>query len=250
MPKPIDTPEYWIDGFSPSSSELDSIYEHVLEAGRPVTLDALAGELIRLHVRRVTQVHRASVTGDGVIYRPNERYEVGQRLIFPALDGNVGVVAQVRSGNNPDYGEYEVVRVKMNGGVREFAIGLQWEHPLSQTVGEVDPDEMVTRFGPLVAPQLAAALGKDAEWLSLGERWILKALLPEINTGHRNLAEAILMLGGQAMPATQILPDLEIDESTPLETRAIALDLALSRDDRFRNVGTIESPLWALKSQA
>ena len=33
------------------------------------------------------------------------------------------------------------------------------------------------------------------------------------------------------------------------QTRAIALEMALSKDERFRNVGALEAPLWTLKSQ-
>jgi hypothetical protein len=83
-----------------------------------------------------------------------------------------------------------------------------------------------------------------------GDRWILKALLPEIHAGHRNLAEAIIMLGGEPLPAEQILPELELDEAIPDETQAMALEIALAEDERFRNVGALESPLWTLTTQS
>jgi hypothetical protein len=227
---------------------MDHLYEYVVESGRPVELEALARETIRFHVDRVTRAHRASAAGDGTVYRPSERFEVGQKLVFPALEGVAGVVDGVRPGNNPEYGTYEVIRVKLAGSAREFAAGLEWEHPLNQVLGEVDPAEVAERFAALVAPQLAASLSRDDDWVSQSDRWVLRALLPEINMGHRNLAEAILMLNGGPLPSAQILPELGIDESTPIETWALALDLALATDDRFRNVGAIESPLWALKT--
>ena len=102
---------------------------------------------------------------------------------------------------------------------------------------------------PMIAAQMVARLVEDPDWLSYGDRWILRALLPEVNLGHRNLAEAIIMLAGEPLPAEQILGDLDFDKQLPAETRAIALEMALSKDERFRNVGALEAPLWTLKSQ-
>ena len=106
----------------------------------------------------------------------------------------------------------------------------------------------VKTFAPLVAPLLASRLSADKEWLASGQLWVLRALLPEINDGHRNITEAIVMLAGEPMPAAQIVPELDLDKSVPAETRALALDISLADDDRFRNVGAHESPLWTLKA--
>lgn len=249
MPKPIDSPEYWIESFSPAEREIERLYEHVLEVGRPLEIDTLAEELVRFHVGNVMEARRANRKSDGKIYEPSQKYESGQKLVFPALEGAEGVVEAVRPGNNPEYGNYEVIEVKLGSERREFAAGLQWEHPLSQAVAEVDPDEVAERFAPLVAPQLAGELSTDDDWVSYGDRWILQALLPEVHAGHRNLAEAILLLGGEPLPAAQILPELDLDESVPEETRAMALEIALAEDERFRNVGALESPIWALVAQ-
>lgn len=249
MPKPIDTPEYWIESYSPTGRELDWLYEFVLEAGRPQNIEALAGELVRSHVAKAMEAIRASQKADGTAYRPSDRHKVGQKLVFPVIDGAEGVVESIRPGNNPDYGEYQVITIKLGGQSREFATGLMQEHSLSQVVAEVDPDETAARFAPLIAPQLASVLSDDKEWLRYGDRWILKALLPEIHAGHCNLAEAILMLGGEPLPADQILPELELDEAIALEARTMALEIALAGDRRFRNVGAHESPLWTLATQ-
>ncbi len=250
MPKPIDTPEYWIESYSPSGRELDWLFEYVLEAGRPFDIESLARELVRFHVAQAMEARRVSERSDGAVYQPSDRYEVGQKLVFPALEGSEGAVKEIRPGNNPDYGDYDVISVKMNGEVREFAAGLEWEHALSQTVAEVDPEEVAERFAPLISPQLASSLSNDGEWLCYGDRWIQRALLPEINAGHCNLAEAILMLAGEPLPAAQILPELDLGDTVPLETRSMALEITLAEDGRFRNVGALESPLWTLASRS
>lgn len=246
----IDTPEYWIESFKPSDADLTVLYERVVEAMRPFDIEALAEIVVRHRVDKVLEAHRVPERTDGVVYQPTNRYDVGQKLVFPALQGLEGVVSTVRPGNNPTYGAYEVVGVKISGGQREFAAGLTWEHALSHVVADLDPDILVERYAPVIAPQLAARLSRDSEWLCYGDRWFVRAFLPEVNAGHRNLAEAIIMLAGEPVPAEQLLRDVEIDESVPLDTRALALELALVADPRFRNVGALESPLWTLSSQA
>jgi hypothetical protein len=248
MPNPIDTPEYWIEDFQPSKRDLDLLYEHVLEVGRPVDIEQLASHLVRQHVDRAMEARRAREKAKGTVYQPSDRYEKGQKLIFPHLDGVEGKVEAVRAGNNPAYGDYEVIQVKLGSEQREFAAGYEQHHALSATETDLDPEAAGERYGSLVAPQLAAQLSADPEWLRYGDRWILRALLPEINEGHRNLAEAIVMLAGEPLPADQILKELDVSTDGPAETRELALELALASDARFRNVGALESPLWTLRS--
>ncbi len=249
MQPAIDTPEYWIESFKPSEADLDVLYERVVEAMRPFEIEALAEIVVRHRVDKTLEAHRVAVRADDVVYQPMDRFEVGQSLVFPALEGAHGVVTAVRPGNNPTYGLYDVIRVHLGGGEREFAAGLTWEHPLSHVVTDLDPDLLVERYAPVIAPQLAARLGRDAEWLCYGDRWFVRAFLPEVNAGHRNLAEAIIMLAGEPLPVEHLLRDVDLDESIPLETRSLALELSLAGDPRFRNVGALESPLWTLSSQ-
>jgi hypothetical protein len=244
----IDTPEYWIDEFKPTDRELETLYENVLETMRPQEIETLAAVLVRDRVSRLLQSRRTRATGATVLYRPTDRFELGQKLLLPALDGAEGVVVGMREGNNPGYGPYEVIALDIGGARREFAAGITFAHHLTQTEADVDPDAVVRTFAPVVAPGLAARLASDKEWLVAGHRWVLRALLPKINAGHRNLAEAIVMLAGEPLPSEQILTDLDLDNTVPIETRALALDIALADDDRFRNVGAIESPLWTLKA--
>ena len=245
----IDTPDYWIDGFQPSESDMAALYERMIEVALPQDIEAICAFVIHNRVSSEISARQARAAAKGTVYKPSDRYDVGQKLLFSAQGGSEGVVAATRPGNNPVYGSYEVIQVEIDGRPREFAAGLAVDHPLSQTEIDLDPDALSERFAPVIAPQMAARLVEDKDWLSYGDRWILRALLPELNLGHRNLAEAIIMLAGEPLPAEQILGDLDLDKKLPAETRAIALELALSKDERFRNVGALEAPLWTLKSQ-
>lgn len=247
MPKRIDTPEYWIGEFQPTPKDLDALYEYALDASRPLGIEELASELVRGHVERLTAAHRAKESGVAV-YLPSHRYEKNQRVQLPALGGASGTVRAVRQGNNPAYGDYEVIRVDLGSGqVREFAAGIAWEHALTQAALQVDPDVLATDYGPVLAPRLAERLQTDREWIGLGNRWSLQALLPKVSTGHRNLAEAVIMLANEPLPTDRVAEEIELEPGPSPALRDLALDIALASDSRFRNVGAHESPLWALK---
>ncbi len=245
----IDAPEYWIEAFQPTDADLEMLYEHLIESGRPETLESLATRVIEHRVQREIGNRRARATARGKVYQPTDRYEAGQMLVFTALDGVEGTVAGVRPGNNPSYGRYEVIRVRIAGAEREFAAGISWEHPLSLTETDLDPKALSERHAPIITPPLGTRLAEERDWVNFGDLWVLRALLPDLNQGHRNLAEAVIMLAGEPLPATLILNDLDLDPKVPAETRAMALDLALARDERFRNVGALEAPLWTLRQQ-
>ncbi len=249
MPNAIDSPEYWIEDYRPSAADLDMLYEFVVDSGKPHTITALAARLVSQHVRQVQERRRTASAAGGAVYQPSDRFEVKQQVLFPALGGAKGVVEGIRPGNNAEYGQYEVIQVRLGATVREFAAGLTWQHALVAVDVDADPDTVAARYDAVVAPQLAAILSADRDWLRVGERWILRALLPKLNAGHINLAEAIVMLAGEPLPAQQILQELDLDKATPPETRALALDAALAADERFRNVGSPDMPLWAVTTQ-
>jgi hypothetical protein len=70
----------------------------------------------------------------------------------------------------------------------------------------------------------------------------------DVNTGHLNLAEAVLdMEGGGPLPTSALLKqlDLAVDENPKLVE--FSLDLALQEDERFDEVGPAGEILWYLK---
>lgn len=249
MAHPIDTLDFWVEDYTPSPAELEALYAFALESGKPQELEVLSAEAIRRRVARIAEAHAAATKGSGRIYSPAEKFKKGDKLIFAALDGLTGTVEGLRSGNNPHYGSYDVISVATPDGMREFAAALSIPHPLSQTQVDVSPDEVAARFASIVAPALATVLGADPEWVHYGHQWCLRGLLPEVNVGHLNLAEAVAMLADGPLSSGEFLPELDLLGDAPVQTKEFALVLALSRDARFRNVGALEAPLWALSSQ-
>src|SRR5690606_9301460 len=97
-------------------------------------LDDLATAMIQEYVRREnTQI--AADLAKGEVYVPKTRYQMGQTLVVAALDFATGEVTDVRAGQNPEYGMFDVIKVRFSSGIREFAAGLQTDHRLNQTNG-------------------------------------------------------------------------------------------------------------------
>jgi hypothetical protein len=70
----------------------------------------------------------------------------------------------------------------------------------------------------------------------------------DVNTGHLNLAEAVLdMAGGGPLPTTTLLEQLELAVDDNPKLVEFSLDLALQEDTRFDEVGPAGEILWYLK---
>ena len=101
MPNRIDSAEYWIEDFEPSGDDLEALYAHMLDVLQPATMVALAATVVRRRVAAALAAQAVNTKGDGAVYMPVNRFEVGQKLVFPALGGVNGKVEAVRPGNNP-----------------------------------------------------------------------------------------------------------------------------------------------------
>lgn len=249
--QPIERPEYWQDDFEITEADLEALYEHFINEEQPRSTAELVRDIVERRVERAERHRRAQADVDGVVYQPKETYEVGQRLVFPALGEDVsGEVVAVRDGDNPEYGAFTVIGVELDGNGRlEFASEFPEPHILNVEDRPVSADQLLEAYGPIVREHLLTALADNPEFVRYGDAWILQGLLPEVHIGHRNIAEAMIVVAGEALPSDRILEEIDLAEDLPLETRRVALDRALSQDDRFINVGAISEPLWALSYQ-
>ncbi len=249
--QPIETVEFWQEEFEISEEDLEALYERFVEDETPRTTGELVRQLIERRTRQAELSRRTQAEAEGVVYQPKGSYEVGQRLVFIALGEDVaGEVVGVREGRNPEYGPFKVIQVKLDGdGVREFASEFPQPHILNIEDKPISVDDLYQQFGDIVREQLLEALANNPEFVRYGDQWILKGLLPEIHVGHRNIAEAMIVVAGEALPTERLLEEIELPEDIPLETRKLALNRALEEDGRFINVGAISEPLWSLSYQ-
>ncbi len=248
------TEAYWQE-WQVGEDDIEYLYSSFLESESPRSTDELALSLMRRHVEQEEQ--RLIREADrGPIYRPQERYTIGQQLVFPALNRASGEVVSQRPGRNPKYGPFTVIGVKMEGEdrVREFASEFALPHPLNQTMEEIlsesedrlAAEELYARYGHYVRDKLATYLKKDAEFVALEQGWFIRSLLPEINIGHLNIAEALIAMAQRPLSTDALLQEVGLETTLSREVQRAALEVALDADERFDKIEAGEERRWFL----
>ncbi len=117
------TAEYWVNSFSVVESDIEQINNHFLEVGKPQTAQQLVEVIFGYRVQEETD--RISKLMEGrTIYQPKNNHEIGDKLLFPALQFAFGIVKSQREGYDPRFGKYDVITVKIKNKNREFASNL------------------------------------------------------------------------------------------------------------------------------
>jgi hypothetical protein len=246
MPRATQTEEYWRDEFAIWEEDETALQEHFIQQGRPLDTETL----VRTIMEWRTQTEKGAQESNGR-YAPTASYEIGQKIVFPALDDEVGEVVGVREGRNERYGPFRVIQVRFGAQqeMREFAAELDLAEAQRFQAGEDAPmtlEELRERFGLYAAEQVEVALRQSDNFVRFGPRWLPRLMLVSFHDGHCNIAEAMIDITGEPMPPSELLVEMPIEEAASDEVKQFSLNIALSGDDRFNNVGTEETPLWYL----
>src|SRR5512136_3299414 len=247
------SPDYW-QAFSLGKKDLEFISTHLFENEVPLTEAELVPILVQERIRNEREALVAQQKSSGRIYLPAEHFQVGEKLVFPALDWKKGKVTNIRPGVNPTATEFEVIEVEFEGaGPRLFAAGLQ-DHKLNQPVEiSVDdqllnPSNVLKVHGPEIEQKMTAALTADKALVQVAGRWFPRALLVDVNVGHLNLAEAVLdEAGGKPLPTNILLEQVELPGNVNPKLIEFSMNYALQADGRFDEVGPSGEVLWFLK---
>ncbi len=250
------TAEYWLEELTVHRDDILHLYEWLLEEGEPRTIDVLSLRLIERRSEREEQA-LLKQSDKGAIYQPQEQFEVGQQVVFPALDYAVGEVVALREGNNPRYGPFGVIQVQMEGDgstVREFATGFELDHPLNRSAILLDDSEDVLSaaqlyelYGQSIRERLQDALRQSEDFVHVGGLWFLRGLMPEVTAFHLNIAEAMIDVRGQPLTVSQLLEEVELPAAKPL-VQKYALSHALSGDARFAETSVAGDAVWYLSA--
>ena len=167
---------------------------------------------------------------------PKQRYQVGQTLVFPALEFAVGQVTEVRKGQNPEHGDFDVIQVRFNPSdkPREFAAGLQTSHRLNQTNGDrlvhddalLSADEIYALYEIDINETLLYALQEGPRhhaFVEVDGSWLLKDMLADVHVGHLNIAEALIEVQGKPLSTAQLLAEVDLDSNVSTPMRVLSL---------------------------
>lgn len=249
--------EYWTTSFKVTRADVEALFAHFLENETPLTTRELALSLIRHRLAAEEDRLRKQISR-GEIFQPRMTYEVGQEIVFPAFGFTMGKVVAERAGQNHEYGDFTVIEVEFEDSKRhEFASGLTAPHKLNydETGGtfqlnlpKIDPESIYENYGEPISDELEARLVDEEDAVFMGGRWFLQSLLAEANVGHLNLAEAVLDLNeGGPLTTAVIMQEIEFAPELPEALRSFSLNMALSQDERFDNVGTAGQVQWYLR---
>lgn len=252
---------HWARNFTVTDDDLEFLSALLLERETPLSTTELARALVE---RRLTQEADAlrDQYKDARVYNPSFAYEVGQKVVFPAFDYAVGVVEDVRPGDNPDYGTFSVIGVvfddSTSGGKREreFAAELTIPHKLSSTADDISStfsatditaDDILNELPDDILDALDERLSDSPDLVVLAGKWFPVDLLLEVHEGHLNLAEAVLDINeGGPMTTEQILQEIGGLGNAPESLQVFSLNYAMNNDARFDEVGPAGQVLWYL----
>lgn len=244
---------FWKKNFSLTESDIEQLYNHLLEVEKPQSIEQLIRVIVDFRVASEVRDVKRRLDGRS-IYKPAETYELGNELVFPAMGFAYGKVVGKRDGYNPEAGKFEVIKVEVDEKVIEFAASMTEDHVLNgeasnpvEVVSSVDADEILADYGETLIQVIGQELENRDEFIRLGAEWFLKSLLSEVSIGHLHLAEAVLeMSGGGPLAVDEILPHLDMDSSAKPSTMAFSLNYALSNDRRFDEVAPKGKVAWYL----
>jgi hypothetical protein len=252
----IQTEQYWRQEFDVTDRDLEDLGLLFLETERPLTVPEMSRSLIVNYCQRETSLIQRQLA-QGAVYRPNGSFSVGQSLVFPHLDFSLGTVVDIRDGHNPEYGEFKVIMVEFEdhgAKNRAFASELQVPHKLSfdndeplDTAFALFPDALYDEYGDLTSARLAKRLATSSEFVDLYGHWLPKSMLADLHIGHLNIAEAVIDVQGKPVQAKDLLADLDLPQEIPQSIKEFSLNLALSQDKRFDDVGDDKKTMWGLR---
>lgn len=249
---PLNLPaDYW-QTLQVTSQDIEFLQTYLFEHETPLTPRELVAVLIaeRLRAEREAAEKKQDASK---LYLPKEKYAVGDLLRFP-VSRSSGRVEAVRTGANPEMGSFEVLTVQMEGGAQKlFAAALE-NHKLNdapvqdEADSTADPEAVARDNGAGLESKLDAAFAADDSLVRIAGRWFPRALLLDVNTGHLNLAEAVLdMAGGEPMPTDALMKDIEMPVGVNPKLAEFSLNYALQEDNRFDEVGPAGKVLWCLE---
>ena len=125
---------FW-ESYEIHEEDLEFLYNHLLDIETPQTSAELVRVFIDHRIRREIEQRKNNQGSKGKLYRPQDSYQAGDRIRFPAFDWESGEVVTVREGQNPDYSPFKVITVAMEmGEARDFAAELD-QHKLRSGFG-------------------------------------------------------------------------------------------------------------------
>lgn len=247
--------KYWTK-FELRESDLDFIYNLLLDREAPLTTVEMVSALINFRIERLQEEAQKEASDDNLTYRPGDEYQVGNQLVFPDLNMLKGTITDIRPGENPDIGSFDVIEVTTGDSEskRYFASRLE-NHKLNfvpESASEDSKEEVailvLEKYGDVIISRLENRLKSAEDIVQIAGRWFPRALLADITEGHLNLAEAVLDVAeGGPLPTAALLKHVELPSDLDPLLSEFSMNYGMQEDQRFDEVGPAGKVLWYLR---
>ena len=244
--------EYWLS-LQVTPQDVENLHTFLFERETPLAVRDLCAEFIEARIKMERSAAEKKQKSGGKSFLPKEKYQIGDNLVFPALDWTQGTVIALRAGVNPSVNHFDVLTVAMDDrSERMFAANIE-SHYLNEAPipvpehNEMNPALILNEHGNLIEKKLEAAFALDEGLVKIAGRWFPRALLIDIGQGQLNLAEAVLdMSGGEPLPTDALIKDMELPSGINAKLAEFSVNYALQCDERFDEVGPAGQTLWCL----
>jgi hypothetical protein len=246
--------------FRATRKDVEHIFALFLEHETPLTNQQIVLAVVRERLAAQEDALRKQLR-KSTIYQPQQGYQVGQEILFPAFDFATGIVLSMREGNNPEYGEFSVLEVEFGAGKnktrREMAANLKTQHKLAlaestdllKSIDRPTAETILETHSEQIIEEMEAAMVNERDAVFISGKWFLKSLLAPADIGVLHLAEAVLdMVDGGPQTTEHIAEEISFAPTLAPALRAFSLEAALAQDPRFDNVGPTGQTLWFLHS--
>ena len=243
---------YWIS-FDVNKKDIEYIYNYLLEKETPQSTHTLIQALVEYRIASEKEKQLSSNNSNEKIYFPQDHYNIGDTLIFPALGNIKGEITAIRDGFNPDVETLSVISVAMEDKTtKSFASGVE-DHPLNHffDVSDDDPNYdsnlIMETHGAHLTEVIEASLMDNEDLVRIAGNWFPRSLLVDIHLGHLNLVEVILEEAkGGPIGTVKLMDQVDLNASAERKLLEFSFNLALQEDERFDEVGPAGETLWFL----
>jgi hypothetical protein len=251
--QPFNLPSQYWQNLAVSAPDIAFLQNHLFETEIPLTARELTSILVEERIRNEQDLNARAQKNNGDLFFPKNSYVIGQKLIFPAIGLNKGIVKAVRPGNNLEIEAFDVLEVAMEDGSTRFFAASLAEHKLNQPPEQnADPaaelELILESYGTGLEKKLDKALESDENLVRIAGTWFPHALLVAISTGQLNLAEAILEMNlGEPLTTINLIEQVDVARDSNEKLTEFSMNYALQEDGRFDEVGPSGEMLWCLK---
>lgn len=252
---PSQTSAFWQSEFQVSSQATEALYNALLESGEPRSIEDVSLFFVKQVIEAEEQALKAELQ-QGEVYRPDQAYAVGDKLVFTRFDLAVGTVVEVTPGYNPIDRDFSIIRVEFpQDRILSLAANLQSPHELSVSPNQLTDGEdgmsaarkIFGQYQHLIRPKVEATLRRHNEFIEFNRQWFLTDLLVSVQEGLLNIVDAAIDINAGPLNVDALIDQLELRKTgAGLEALRFSVNCRLKNDPRFINVGTEDAILWYL----